>query len=242
LTEGAAELRKKVALSCRILGNAGLADFLGHVSARIPRTGNVLIRARGTEAGSMLATTTKEVLEITMSGDPVRRVGKTRPPLETPIHTQIYSARKDVGSVVHVHAQAPVAFSLVNLPILPIFNQGIELASEGIPVYQRNSLVTTPNAGDELAAALGGKMSCILFAHGIVTVGRTVEEATVRALRLETIAKMNIYARLLGSPRAIPPKDRQVSRGTIESEIRGEWRYQAEMLDARGRRGRLNPP
>jgi L-ribulose-5-phosphate 4-epimerase len=241
LTEDVAELRRKVALSCSVLGNAGLADFLGHVSARVPGMERVLIRARGSDAGSMLATTAREILEVTMDGKPVGKERRLRPPLETPIHTQIYRAREDVGSVVHVHSQLPVIFSLVNLPILPVFNQGVELASEGIPVYPKNSLVTTSGAGDELAASLGRKMSCVMFAHGIVTVGRTVEEATVRAFRLETIAKMNFYARLLGRPRSISPKDREVSKATLESEIQGEWRYQVEMLEAMRRKRRDRP-
>ncbi len=236
MSENAAELRKKVALACRILGNVGLADYLGHVSARIPGTDHVLIRARGLDAGSMASTSEKEILNITLDGKVRRHVSKLRPPIETPIHTQVYLARKDVGSVVHVHAPFPVVFSLVDLPILPVFNQGIELAAEGIPVYPRNGLVATRQEGDELASTLGQKMSCILYAHGIATVGRTVEEATVRALRLDRIARMNFYARLIGQPRSAPPGGLRVDMAAVESEIRGEWDYQVGMLKG-GTRG-----
>lgn len=234
MTGDAAALRRKVVLACRILGNVGLADFLGHVSARVPGTDRVLIRARGLDAGGMVATTEREVLDVALDGKLRRRGSRLRPPIETPIHTQIYLARKDVGSVVHVHAQAPVVFSLVDLPILPVFNQGIELAAEGVPVYPRNGLVATLQEGDELASTLGQKMSCILYAHGIVTVGRTVEEATVRALRLDKIAKMNIYARLVGEPRK-PPSRLKVNMAAVELETKGEWDYQKEMLKG-GRR------
>jgi L-ribulose-5-phosphate 4-epimerase len=233
LGESVAELKRKVALACRILGNTGIADYLGHVSARIPGTDHVLIRARGLDAGSMISTSAKEILDVTLGGKTSGRGSKLRPPIETPIHTRIYLARKDVGSVVHVHAAAPVVLSLVDLPILPVFNQGIELAIEGIPVYPRNGLVSTPQEGEELASALGQKMSCILFAHGIVTVGRTVEEATVRALRLDKIAKMNLYARQIGELKAAPPGGLKVDMATVESEIRGEWNYQVEMLKSR---------
>ena len=231
--ENVAELRRKVALACRILGNTGIADFLGHISARIPRTDHVLIRARGLDAGSMVSTSVKEILDITLDGKAHGRSSKLRPPIETPIHTRIYLARKYVASVVHVHAATPVVFSLVDLPILPIFNQGIELATEGIPVYLRNGLVATPQEGDELASTLGQKMSCILFAHGIVTVGRTVEEATVRALRLDRIAEMNLHARQIGELKAEPPGGLKVDMAAVEEEIRGEWNYQEEMLRSR---------
>ena len=230
MREEVAEIRKKVALACRVLGNVGIADYLGHVSARIPGTDRVMIRARGLEAGSMASTSVKQVLEINGDGKARGRDARLRPPMETPIHTRIYSARKDVESVVHVHAVAPVVFSLVDLPILPLFNQGMEIAAEGIPVYRRNGLVTTAQRGDELASALGPKMSCIMLGHGVVTVGRTVEEATIRALRLDRIAKMNIYARLIGEPKATPEGGWEINRSAVDAEVRAEWDYQKKRL------------
>ena len=238
LSGGIAELKDTVALACRILGNAGMADFLGHVSARIPPTARVLIRSRGLDAGSMASTSSKEILDITLDGDAGGKKQKLRPPIETPLHTQIYRARHDVASVVHVHAVAPVIFSLTGIPILPIFNQGIELASEGVPVYLRNGLVATRERGDELAAALGSNMSCILLGHGIVTVGRTVEEATIRAFRLDRIARVNLYARVIGEPKGAPPGGWEVDADAVEAEIRGEWNYQKEKLEASSRRRR----
>ena len=42
------ELRKKVALSCRIIGNRGVTKgAFGHVSARIPGTDRILIKSKG---------------------------------------------------------------------------------------------------------------------------------------------------------------------------------------------------
>ena len=238
LSESIAQLKWKVALACRILGNVGMADYLGHVSARVPNAERLLIRARGLDAGSLISTSAKEILDVTLEGKALDKRSKLRPPIETPIHTQIYSARKDIGSVVHVHATSPVVFALVDLPILPVFNQGAELAAEGIPVYQNNGLVATRQRGDELAAALGPKMSCILLGHGIVTVGRTVEEATIRALRLDRIARMNLQARMIGEPKSAPPGGWEIDRATVEAEMVGEWKYQVEMLGSTGPRER----
>jgi hypothetical protein len=42
------ELREKVAISCRIIGNRGVTrGSFGHVSARIPGTKKILIKAKG---------------------------------------------------------------------------------------------------------------------------------------------------------------------------------------------------
>ena len=54
-------LREKIALGCRILAKLELVDYLGHVSARVPGTDQVLIRARGAEQGNQLHMTYKQV-------------------------------------------------------------------------------------------------------------------------------------------------------------------------------------
>ena len=48
------ELKEKVATGCRILAKFGLADYLGHVCARVPGTKYILIKARGIDLGNLL--------------------------------------------------------------------------------------------------------------------------------------------------------------------------------------------
>ena len=55
------DLRKKVALSCRILAMLGLVkETTGHVSARIPGRPDMLVRGRGPEETALLFTTEPE--------------------------------------------------------------------------------------------------------------------------------------------------------------------------------------
>jgi len=50
---GVGELKVQVAEGCRIPARLGLADYLGHVSARVPGTNYVLIKARGVDPGNL---------------------------------------------------------------------------------------------------------------------------------------------------------------------------------------------
>jgi ribulose-5-phosphate 4-epimerase/fuculose-1-phosphate aldolase len=49
-------------------------------------------------------------------------------------------------------------------------------------------------------AGSGDRNGILLRGHGVVVVGRSVEEATVNAIYLERAAKIQILARLIGSP------------------------------------------
>ncbi|HXF35467.1 MAG TPA: hypothetical protein VN603_12925, partial [Candidatus Acidoferrales bacterium] len=55
------KLRERVALGCRVLAKLELVDYLGHVSARVPGTDFVFIRARGAEQGNQLHMTAEQV-------------------------------------------------------------------------------------------------------------------------------------------------------------------------------------
>src|SRR5215831_12854862 len=59
------ELRTRVALACRVLGKMELSRALrGHISARIPGTERMFVRARGPAESGVRYTTEDEVVEV----------------------------------------------------------------------------------------------------------------------------------------------------------------------------------
>jgi len=81
---------------------------------------------------------------------------------------------------------------------LPIFGaydpSALKLAMDGIPAYERSILISNPQLGHDLAAALGSKSVCLLRGHGITATGSSIEEATLRAISLNELAEMNYRA------------------------------------------------
>jgi L-fuculose-phosphate aldolase len=63
----------------------------------------------------------------------------------------------------------------------------------------------TKELADNAVKALEGRTGCLLANHGMITVGRDLDEAMWRAVELETIARQYYHALLLdGGPVILP--------------------------------------
>jgi ribulose-5-phosphate 4-epimerase/fuculose-1-phosphate aldolase len=233
------ELRRTIALGCRILAVTGATTpILGHLSLRLP-DGRVLVRCRGPRERGLLFTEVDDIRAVGL--DDSGEVGEGyKLPNEYPIHAEILRARPDVSSVVHAHPTAAVVAGLAETPLRPVvgaFNiPAFQMAAAGIPVWPHRGLVRTAEAGRSLAAALGDGAACLLLGHGVVTVGETPEEAVVRALDLDELARVTVaVAGLGGRPDDVPEEDRvdlpDLGAAFFASTV---WRYHLGNLELRG--------
>lgn len=200
--------RMLIAEACRVLANSGLAeDILGHVSVR---SGNeVFVRCRGPLERGLLFTEPTDVYMVDSEGP---LPDQYQLPNEYPIHREIFLARPDVQAVVHAHPPAIVAADLAGLRLRPIVGAynipAMRLANQNIPVYPRSVLINRTELAQDLAKTLGLSDICILRGHGIVTTGATVEQAVVRALNAEALARMTLLANGHGTlPPALSAED-----------------------------------
>ena len=210
------ELRKKVALGNRIMFHQGLADYHGHVSARIPGTRKFFIKPVLAPLGEVapkhiILVDIDEYMEVceqnyARAGSKKAVTKLKNPPRETMIHAAIYAARPDVNSVVHTHQTLATAFSVAGTPILPIYNQAAVFAPE-TPIFPSPRLIYTIQDGKEICATLGERMAMLLKGHGIVVVGDSLEYATVHAIYLERTAYMQFIASCVGKPTIMPQKE-----------------------------------
>ncbi len=84
------DIRERVAQACRVLGTLDLTKAAtGHVSARLPGTERVFVRARGGDELGVRYTTPAEVLEIDLDGKAVKEQTGLVPPSEVFIHTSL---------------------------------------------------------------------------------------------------------------------------------------------------------
>jgi L-ribulose-5-phosphate 4-epimerase len=222
-------LTQKVATAHGILGRLGLADYMGHASARVPGTDRIVTKPRhSTHIRGMTKLRAEQMIEVNLDG---HLVGDGDPPAkEVQIHTAIYRARPDVGGVVHTHQTLATIFGVVVRPILPILHVEAPLVARGIPIYPSPELIDTPELGDLVAQTLSDFPVCHLQGHGIVTVGKDVEEATIRAIWLERLARANLVAAQLGSPRVIPPEEiARLAAPMVGTDVR--WAYYSSLLE-----------
>ncbi len=227
-TPSEGELRELLATSCRILYRLGLSDYLGHPSARVPGTDRVLIKPKHSpRVRGMDTMTADQMVAIDLDGNLLE--GEEQPPSERFIHTEIYRARPDVLSVVHTHQPVSTAFGIAGLPILPITHVEAPLLEQPVPTFPCAELIVNGELGRGVAGALGAASLCHLQGHGIVSVAKTVQEATLGAIHLERAAEMNFRVAQLGQPpRVIPPDEIANLRRQLASPA-GRWAYYAEL-------------
>ena len=191
-------LREMVATSCRIIAQHRLAKgSTGHVSVRIPGSDDIWVRGRpNVDKGLRFAEPSSIIRVSTKDGMPVGQTRGVSRVSEVYIHTEIMKARPDVNCVIHGHPPACVLCSVNNVPLRPIANDARGLAEQGVDFYPR---AITLQAVDEvlpMIEMMGQKNAIILSQHGMVVTGRSVEEATNRAISLEVLARMNWTATL----------------------------------------------
>lgn len=226
--------RELVARSCRILGKLDLTKATtGHVSMRLDDN-RILIRARGRDELGVRYTTVDQIICVDMDGKTISGPEGLSAPQEVFIHTEIYKARPDVRSVVHIHPPTVVLFSICRKPLRPLYGaydpSSLKLALDGIPVYPRSVLIADAGLGVDLAKTLGNKCVCMMRGHGVTSVGGFVEQATINAIKLNELAEMNYRAHLLGGETEIDEEDiqtfRKMDAGSKNREFNPSiWRY-----------------
>jgi ribulose-5-phosphate 4-epimerase/fuculose-1-phosphate aldolase len=238
------ELREKVALSCRILANESLVEgMLGHVSARVPGEDEMLIRCRSDEDYGVLFTKDSDVRRVDFDGQGPDLEGRYEVPKELPIHGEILKTRLDVGCVIHAHPPAALVCGISELDLRPIFGAfnipAMRMALEGIPMFPRSVLVTRPDLAAQMMDAMGDKHICLMKGHGITVTGATVEEATVRALNFEALARVTLQvAQVGGELEDIPPEDVD-ELPNLGSTFNDQWvwRHHTKLLEE----GKISP-
>lgn len=185
---GNSELRETVAASCRILHRLGHEHFVyGHVSAR-GEDGEVWVKGAGR---TLAEVTAEDVVGLDLDGRPLAEGARLHD--EMPLHLEIYRARPDVGAVVHTHAESVVVACLTDQSPAAVSQDAVPFIGR-LGYYDRADLVTTAADGRAFAAALGEGRGALMRAHGLVTVGEDVAEATVNAALLERALRIQLAA------------------------------------------------
>ena len=226
------ELRVAVATGCRIIGKLGLADYLGHVSARIPGTDYILIKGSGLVCGNLMNTTPDHIVMVDIDGNQVE--GLHRPPNETRLHTEIFRARPDVMGVVHDHQHYATALDAAGKQVLPMEGIMIYPVAKPVPVFESSLKICSNEQGAAVAKALGDSVAIHLRNHGIVTTGGSVQEAVINAIWLEIQAKFTYMAYACGgTPHPQTPEEIELNIGMAE-KWQGRWAYYTSLLEVPG--------
>ena len=227
--DGIDTLRVKIATSTRILVRERLIGPFGHPSARLPGADLIAVLGHTHDNVKDLARTdVGDVVIMDLDGEVVE--GTMEAPGERFMHTEIYRARPEVGSVIHAHPMHCITFSTTGVPLEPIWHL-CTLFADGVPVHPSAVQIDNPERGRSLAATLGKHKGVLLKGHGLAVVGASIEEATVSAVNLERSARLQIMAHQIGAPTAIDRAELN-SEGltdglSLEEYTHTQWDYWA---------------
>jgi ribulose-5-phosphate 4-epimerase/fuculose-1-phosphate aldolase len=208
-----------------------IGDIWGHVGARLPEDKGIAVQMfRRPESGEKNWLVHFDY-ELNKFG------GLGTPPREAAIYTGIFKARPDVNAAVHSHAPMCVALSLADKAVSCVQMQS-DRFGRGVPIYPKPIYILDDAEGADLARTLGQAAAVMIKGHGIVTVGKTIDEACMCALRMERAAKIMAMAQLFGfkgvSDEFIEQlsgsKEKLFSRHRNKTAHSAEWNYYAEKV------------
>jgi HCOMODA/2-hydroxy-3-carboxy-muconic semialdehyde decarboxylase len=182
-----------------ILASESILDGYGHVSVRDPANPNHYFLSRSLAPGLVTAA---DIMEYDLDSNPVNDTRQSY--RERFIHGEIYKARPDVMAVVHDHSPAVIPFSVSSVPLRAVSHMGAFIGL-GLPVFEirdvdgmTDMLISDAKRGQALAKILSDHPAALMRGHGAAVVGATVKEVVGRAYYLDSNARLQEQAILLG--------------------------------------------
>jgi L-fuculose-phosphate aldolase len=129
--------------------------------------------------------------------------GLREPNPATRFHLWVYAARPDVNAIVHTHPPAASALGAAEQPLIVGHMDATPFADDIAFLPAWPGLPTADREGEIIAGALQDKCSLLLAHHGILTCGRSVQEACFLAVFLERMARLQLDAALVGGLKPI---------------------------------------
>ncbi|MFZ2526137.1 MAG: class II aldolase/adducin family protein [Rhodococcus sp. (in: high G+C Gram-positive bacteria)] len=169
----------------------------GNVSVRIP--GAELMAAKASNA-SFADSSVDAAVVADFSGRLV--VGSRPPTKEALLHGSIYARMPEVGAVVHCHSPWAIACAAKWKQIPASTYHAVLKLGGPVPVIDTGGYSVRPEQVDEVLAAFSGPpevRAIMLAGHGLVAVGRDLDDAVCTAELVEETAHVAAIADLLTS-------------------------------------------
>jgi len=219
------------ARACRVLEMEGHGEMtLGHLSLRDPEGRGFWLKRNRMGLGEILGV--DDFVLVDWDGNKLSGEGGRHS--EWPIHSEILSARPDVGVVVHTHPFYASVFSASTEPLKP-FTLAADYFIE-VPRHEDEvALVTTKSEGAALAKSLGTAFAVLMGSHGVTFCGTSLAHAVCVGIFLEMACKAQIVGEAAGFATSMPsPATRRKRHGQIMTPVHWDhsWNYFCRKLAA----------
>lgn len=194
------EVRVAVLAAAKTMHARGLVEgTAGNVSGRVD-DGTVVVTPSSLSYEEM---TLDDLVIVDLDGNVID--GTRSATSEKGVHLATMAAYPEVGAVVHCHALHASMFAVAHRPIPAGIDEFVVYIGGDVPIgdYQ-------PSGSDALSAEvarhLADRSAMLMANHGMVTIGKSVDDALHSALVVEHNAHIMWGAQQLGGVVALPPK------------------------------------
>jgi L-fuculose-phosphate aldolase len=199
------DARKQVCDTAKRMNRDGLVKLTsGNISSRVPGTNFFAITPSGMAYETMVPS---DICVVDLTGRVIN--GHRRPSTETPLHRLAYERRADVQAVVHTHSIYASAFACTGKD-MPIISTELAALVGGTIRCAPYAKSGTEEFAVTALNRLGTEDLAVLFQnHGVMAVGKDLQEAYSVAIGLEEAAMIFHLAKQMGDPIIIPEEERQ---------------------------------
>ncbi|MTD54008.1 class II aldolase/adducin family protein [Amycolatopsis sp. RM579] len=220
--------KQRLAAAFRLFGHFGFDEGVaGHITARDPEyTDHFWVNPFGMSfkqirVGDLILVNSHG--EVVEGSWPVNRAAFC-------IHSAVHDARPDVVAAAHSHSVYGKTLSALGVELLPLTQDACAFYEDHAVFADYTGVVLDTEEGRRIAEALGSRKAVILRNHGLLTVGRTVDEAAWWFITLERSCQVQVLAMAAGGYRLIEDKMAQVTSEQVGSEKMG-WRSFQPLYD-----------
>ena len=185
-------LKNEIVKYCTKMDQKGfVANHDGNISVKYD---NCLLSTPTAEAKYSI--TNDMILRLSSSGEKIE--GPGRPFSEIKIHISCYKSRADINAVIHAHPPYATARGLVGKDIIPSIPEAIVSLGDLIPVTP--FAMPGDNQNDTILSQTLSQVDVFMMkGNGVLSVGKTLEEAYLRMELVEHLAKIDFLANQMGN-------------------------------------------
>jgi L-fuculose-phosphate aldolase len=189
-----------VSLGRKLAERQLIAGTDGNISVRLD-SHRILITPAGAAKGDMVS---DDLVTVDLEGRQLQ--GNNSPSSEMAMHLYVYRKRPDITACVHAHPPHATAFAVAGEPLPDGILPEVVLFVGPVPMTEY-APPGTEAVPDSLSPYVDHANAFLLRNHGLLTLGRTLEEAWHRHETIEHYARILILSRQVGRPRKIPAED-----------------------------------
>jgi ribulose-5-phosphate 4-epimerase/fuculose-1-phosphate aldolase len=219
--------KQRLAAAFRLFSRYGFDEGVaGHITARDPeRKDHFWVNPFGMHFGQIRAS---DLILVNHRGEVVE--GKYAVNVAAfAVHSQVHAARPDVVAAAHAHSLYGKSWSTLGRLLDPLTQDACAFYEDHAVFADYTGVVYQTSEGERIAQALGERKAVILRNHGLLTVGRSVDEAAWWFITMDRSCQAQLLAEAVGTPTAIDPSNAALTRDQVGSHLAGWFKCQPLM-------------